>query len=154
MSLCQRTESKMKNSGSGPKNAVSAMPVDLRYASARLAIERGSREYACMVLGSSTSQVRINVGCAVNGSRTAVDGSGISTMSESLMPFQPVIDEPSNILPSSNSRRIDGVGGKRDVMLLAEHVGEAQIDELDLVLLDQIENFVGHGNLAGRRPAP
>ncbi|CAM5493600.1 hypothetical protein RLIN73S_07516 [Rhodanobacter lindaniclasticus] len=33
----------MKNSGSGPKNAVSAMPVDFRYASPRLAIERGSR---------------------------------------------------------------------------------------------------------------
>jgi hypothetical protein len=30
MSLLQRTESKMKNSGSGPKNAVSAMPVDFR----------------------------------------------------------------------------------------------------------------------------
>ena len=45
------------------------------------------------------------------------------------------------------------MGGKRDVMLFAEHVGETQIDELDVVLLDQIENFVGHGNLAGRRPA-
>ena len=27
-------------------------------------------------------------------------GSGIRIMSESLMPFQPAIDEPSNILPS------------------------------------------------------
>ena len=33
----------MKNSFSGPKSAVSAMPVDFRYASARLASERGSR---------------------------------------------------------------------------------------------------------------
>src|SRR6201996_9119974 len=97
MSLCQRTESKMKNSGSGPKNAVSATPVDFRYDSARLAIERGQREYACIVLGSSTSQLRISVGCAENGSISAVSASGISTMSESLMPFQPVIDEPSNI---------------------------------------------------------
>src|SRR5450755_4206659 len=31
---------------------------------------------------------------------TAVDGSGIRIMSDSLMPFQPPIDEPSNILPS------------------------------------------------------
>jgi len=32
----------MKNSFSGPNSAPSAMPVDLRYASARLASERGS----------------------------------------------------------------------------------------------------------------
>src|ERR1700722_4235369 len=101
MLLCQRTESKMKNSGSGPKNAVSATPVDLRNASARLAIERGQREYACIVLGSRTSQLTIIVGCAANGSMTAEAASGISTMSESLIPFQPVMDEPSNILPSS-----------------------------------------------------
>src|ERR1700689_4548419 len=31
---------------------------------------------------------------------TAVAGSGIKIMSDSLMPFQPAIDEPSNILPS------------------------------------------------------
>src|SRR5580704_1819695 len=31
---------------------------------------------------------------------TAVAGSGIRIMSDSLMPFQPAIDEPSNILPS------------------------------------------------------
>src|SRR5437763_8477598 len=103
MSLRQRTESKMKTSGSGPKNAVSAMPVDFRYASARRAIERGQREYACIVDGSSTSQVRITVGSAANGSSTALLASGINTMSESLMPFQPVIDEPSNILPSSKN---------------------------------------------------
>src|SRR5215468_4103780 len=91
----------MKNSGSGPKNALSATPLDFRNASARLAIERGQREYACIVDGSSTSQLKIRVGSAANGSSTAVAGSGISTMSESLMPFQPVIEEPSNILPSS-----------------------------------------------------
>src|SRR5277367_1220261 len=31
---------------------------------------------------------------------TAVAGSGIKIMSDSLIPFQPAIDEPSNILPS------------------------------------------------------
>src|SRR5450432_466135 len=31
---------------------------------------------------------------------TAVAGSGIKIMSDSLMPFQPAINEPSNILPS------------------------------------------------------
>src|SRR5690606_23416048 len=49
------------------------------------------------------SQVRTRVGSAVNGSRKAVDGSGNSTMSDWWMPRQPLIEEPSNILPSSNS---------------------------------------------------
>src|SRR5207342_2177303 len=92
----------MKNSGSGPKNACSAMPLDLRYASARRATPRGSREYACMVAGSRMSQVSTSVGSAVNGSRKAVDASGNSTMSDWWMPFQPEMLEPSNILPSSN----------------------------------------------------
>ena len=55
-----------------------------------------------MVDGSSTSQCRINCTCELNGSRCAVSGSGSRIMSDSLMPFQPVIEEPSNILPSSN----------------------------------------------------
>src|SRR5277367_5131176 len=41
---------------------------------------------------------------------TAVAASGIKIMSDSLMPFQPAIDEPSNILPSlknpSSTRRV------------------------------------------------
>src|SRR5258705_5595642 len=112
ISLRQRTESKMKNSGSGPKYAVSATPEDFRYASARLPIERGQRVYACIVDGSSTSQVRISVGTAANGSSTALPGSGISTMSESLIPFHPEIDEPSNILPSSNNASSTALAGK------------------------------------------
>src|SRR5712672_1575556 len=41
---------------------------------------------------------------------TAVAGSGIKIMSDSLIPFQPAIDEPSNILPSlknpSSTKRV------------------------------------------------
>src|SRR5262245_9032734 len=37
---------------------------------------------------------------AANGSRTAVVQSGTSIMSDSLIAFQPAIDEPSNITPS------------------------------------------------------
>src|SRR5215467_14142714 len=103
ISLRQRTESKMKNSGSGPKYAVSATPDDFRYASARLPTDRGQRVYACIVDGSSTSHVRITVATAANGSSTADSASGISTMSESLIPFHPEIDDPSNILPSSKN---------------------------------------------------
>src|SRR5260364_356596 len=43
ISTPQRTESKIKNSGSGPKYAASPRPLSLRYCSARFARERGSR---------------------------------------------------------------------------------------------------------------
>jgi hypothetical protein len=39
----------------------------------------------------------------VNGSRSAVDASGISSMSLSEMPCQPRIEEPSKPSPSSNA---------------------------------------------------
>src|SRR5882757_196805 len=38
---------------------------------------------------------------AKNGSIVAVTGSGIRHMSDSLIAFQPAIDEPSNIVPSA-----------------------------------------------------
>src|ERR1044071_9607725 len=40
-----------------------------------------------------------SVVCAKNGSITAVLGSGISVISDSLIAFQPAMDEPSNIKP-------------------------------------------------------
>src|SRR4030066_83097 len=54
-----------------------------------------------MVLGSTMSQRMIRVGSSMKGSIMAVEASGIRIMSDSLMPFQPAIEEPSNILPSS-----------------------------------------------------
>jgi hypothetical protein len=60
---------------------------------------------------------------------TAVLGSGIKIMSDSLIPFQPAIEEPSNILPSvknpSSTKRRDG-----DVLLLTKSVSKAKIGEL------------------------
>ena len=58
----------MKNSGSGPKKAVSPMPVPLRYFSAFMAMLRGSREYGSLVIGSTTLQMSESVGSAMNGS--------------------------------------------------------------------------------------
>src|ERR1700728_2384764 len=55
-----------------------------------------------MVAGSMTSQRILTVVSSKNGSRMAVVASGIRIMSDSLIPFQPAIDEPSNILPSVN----------------------------------------------------
>src|ERR1700675_1112302 len=62
---------------------------------------RGSRLYGAPVVGSSTSQVMTMVVSAKNGSITAVTGSGIRHMSDSLIAFQPAMDEPSNIRPSA-----------------------------------------------------
>src|SRR5580692_11039666 len=70
-------------------------------ASAFLAMPRGSRLYGSPVVGSSTSQVITMVVSAKNGSIVAVTGSGIRHMSDSLIAFQPAIDEPSNIRPSA-----------------------------------------------------
>jgi hypothetical protein len=49
-----------------------------------------------------TSQVSISVGSSKNGSMFAVFGSGISSMSDASMPFQPAIDEPSKAWPALN----------------------------------------------------
>src|SRR5258708_2297548 len=48
------------------------------------------------------SQTIESVVSAKNGSITAVAGSGIRHMSDSLIAFQPAIEEPSNIVPSEN----------------------------------------------------
>ena len=57
------------------------------------------------------SQRMMTVGSSVNGSKTAVASSGIRIISDSLIPFHPSIDEPSNILPTcknSSSTSFDG----------------------------------------------
>src|ERR1700759_221410 len=46
------------------------------------------------------SQVMTMVVSAKNGSIVAVTGSGIRHMSDSLIAFQPAIEEPSNMVPS------------------------------------------------------
>src|SRR5690606_28422251 len=53
-----------------------------------------------MVLGSMMSQVMFTCGSSTKGSRTAVASSGRRIMSDSLMPFQPATEEPSNMTPS------------------------------------------------------
>src|SRR3954447_24603253 len=44
----------------------------------------------------------VSVGSSKNGSMRAESASGMSSMSEASMPFQPAIDEPSNAWPSLN----------------------------------------------------
>src|SRR5262245_21724123 len=87
------------------------MPVDLRYASAFLAMLRGSREYDSFVIGSTMLQIRLSVGRAMNGSMTAVLGSGTTSMSDALIGCQPRIDDPSNPLPSSKRSSLSSLVG-------------------------------------------
>ena len=84
-----------------------------------------------------TSQLTLSTGSSVNGSRRALTGSGISSMSEASIPFQPAIDEPSNAWPFSNLSMVKYFDGHGDVLLLAAGVGEAEVDELDLLFLER-----------------
>src|SRR5687767_1914039 len=51
-------------------------------------------------------QVTESVGTAQNGSMKAVAGSGMASMSEASMDFQPRIEEPSNPKPSSKTSSV------------------------------------------------
>src|SRR4026207_1601545 len=101
-----------------------------------------------------TSQLRMSVVSSKNGSTLAVLGSGISSMSDASMPFQPAIEEPSKAWPAldlASSRggergAVEGMAraelvfvemgdGHGHVLLLAAGVGEAEVDELDFVFL-------------------
>src|SRR5204862_5367959 len=60
---------------------------------------------------SAIVHVRLNVGTAQNGSMNAVAGSGIASMSDASMLFQPRIDDPSNPNPSSNTSSVNSLIG-------------------------------------------
>jgi hypothetical protein len=49
------------------------------------------------------SQNRMHIGVALNGSTYQASRSGFRIMSDSLIAFQPAIEEPSNIKPSVSS---------------------------------------------------
>ena len=53
----------------------------------------------------------LSTGSSVNGSMRALLGSGMSSMSEAWMPFQPAIDEPSKAWPESNLSMVKYLAG-------------------------------------------
>src|ERR1041385_4637089 len=53
-----------------------------------------------------------NVGTAQNGSMNAVLGSGIASMSDASIDFQPRIDEPSKPNPSSKTSSVSSAMGQ------------------------------------------
>ncbi len=83
------------------------------------------------------------VDCAKNGSMWTVSGSGISTMSDSLMAFQPAIEEPSNMTPSANMSSSTSTTSIVTCCQLALRVGEAQVDEFHVVVLDLLHDVFG-----------
>ena len=89
------------------------------------------------------SQTRISDGLAANGSSTAVLASGSRIMSDSLIAFQPAIEEPSNMKPSREHVFVDGGDVLRRVLPLAARIGEPQVHVLDGVLLHQVQDL-GH----------
>src|SRR6185503_13985393 len=57
-------------------------------------------------------QVSERVDSAMNGSMKAVDGSGMASMSEASMDFQPRIEEPSKPRPSLKAASFNSLKGK------------------------------------------
>ena len=66
----------------------------------------------------------------MNGSITAVVGSGMTSMSDALIGCQPRIDEPSKPLPSSKSSSFELAHRNREVLPGPEEVEELQVDRL------------------------
>ncbi len=77
----------------------------------------------------------------------AVLGSGISSMSEASMPFQPAIDEPSKASTRFELVFVKVRNGNRGVLLFAAGVGKTEVNELDFVVLHHLHH-VGDGLLA------
>ncbi len=81
-------------------------------------------------------QIRLSVGSALKMSIHAVVGSGMTSMSEALMTFQPRMLEPSKPSPS-------------EMLPCAGQIGEFEIHELHLVVFNHFADvgwsfFFGH----------
>jgi hypothetical protein len=94
--------------------------------------------------GSITSQVRISVVSSKKGSMLAVFGSGMSCMSEASMPFQPAMEEPSKAWTVGELAFVESRHRHGHVLFFTAGVGEAKVDELDLVFLDELQ-YIGDG---------
>ena len=77
------------------------------------------------------------------GRYATVSGSGISTMSDSLIAFQPAIEEPSNMMPSANMSSSTSTTSIVTCCSLPLRVGEAQVDEFDVLVLDLLQDVFG-----------
>ena len=92
--------------------------------------------------GSFTKQLMLSVLCFVNGSMTAVSGSGIRSMSDSWISWNPRIDEPSKPRPVLEHVLGELVRRDREVLHQAGQVAEADVDDLDVLVLQQLQDVV------------
>ena len=68
-------------------------------------------------------------------------------MSDSLIAFQPAIDEPSNIRPWVNASSSISDRSKVTCCHLPLRIGETEVDEFDFLVLDHFQDgfCIGHG---------
>ena len=108
-------------------------------------MERGSREYSFLVIGSRTSQMIDSVVCCMNGSILAVSATGTSSMSDSLIACQPRMEQPSNPKPWSKLSRVSSLIGQ---VVCCHRPGKSmkrRSMNCDLLLLAQLEHVArGH----------
>ena len=62
-------------------------------------------------------------------------------MSDSLIAFQPAIEEPSNMTPSTNVLSSVAEAMRAVCCHLPQRIGEAEVNELDVLFLDHRENL-------------
>ena len=79
-------------------------------------------------------QVSDSVGTAQKGSMKAVSGSGMASMSEASMLFQPRMEEPSKPKPSSKTSSVNSRDGTAEVLPGAEGIDELDVDHLGALL--------------------
>jgi hypothetical protein len=103
--------------------------------------------------GSTTSQVILIDGSSVKGSSTAVAASGIRIMSDSLMPFQPATEDPSNIWPSvkvSSLRRLAGIETCCSLPLVSVNLKSTNLTPYSLMVFNTSAADMGIGSVTNK----
>ena len=128
----------MKNSGSGPKNACSAMPRRLQEGLGaardaarvtRVGLHGGRVEHVADQDDGRVGGERVDVGAGRIGQQHHVGlGDALPAGDRRTVEHHAVLEQAG----------LEDGGGIGDVVLDATHVGETQVDELDLVILDQL----------------
>ena len=95
------------------------------------------------MIGSITSHSTDSVLCSWNGSISADEASGSSTMSDSAISWKPRIDEPSNPEPLGEGLLVEGVDREPEVLPGAGQVGELEVHHPHAVLLGEGKDVLG-----------
>ena len=96
------------------------------------------------------SQVSESVGTSSTGSTNAVDTSGMSSMSLSLIAWKPRIDEPSKPSPSRIISSSSVAAGIEKCCQVPGQVAELHVHDLDVLLPDEVEQLADFTGLGTR----